>query len=157
MVPTKISGLIFYLLFLFSFDVKCQLLIDNPDSLTNSTEIISGKDSIDKKNKQLKHSPDFYSGKEDAKEYYTDNSAFAIAFVTSLLIPPAGFITTIALSTTEPKVRKLDIPNQKLLLNEQYMEGYVQKATRIKAGRAWFGCFTGTAFFGIAYLMLYKI
>lgn len=157
MLPTKSNLILFFSLILISFNGKCQLLSDSSANLINIDQNNVGNDSIDKKQTKDKHSADFKSGKEDAKENYTDNRVFAITFFSSLLVPPAGFITTIALSTIQPKIKNLNVPNEQLLKNDQYYKGYMQKATRMKAGRAWGGCLTGLAFFGIAFFMVYDL
>jgi hypothetical protein len=157
MFPTKSILIIFYCLFLLSINGRCQLVIDCSSNLFNNDLITLGNDSINKKLPKIKLSDDFLSGKEDAREYYSNNKVFAITFFSSLIVPPAGFITTIALSTIKPKTRTLNLPNQKLVLNDQYMKGYMQKASRMKAGKAWIGCLSGISFFCIGYLMFYGI
>jgi hypothetical protein len=114
--------------------------------------LISGNDSIDKKHNQA-----YLAGKEDAKEYFNSNRAFAISFVTSLLLPPVGLVTTVVISFQKPTVEILDLPNKQLLKNTNYTQGYIHKAKRMKAAKAWGGFSTGVAFFGIGYLMFYGL
>ena len=150
MILTKCS-LILVLGFIFmSFNGKSQLLNNNSENSTQNDQITMGNDSI-----KNTHSSDFKSGKEDAKEFYTDNKSFAISFFSSLVLPPVGLFTTIAISTSRPKLENLNVPNDQLLKNEQYVKGYVEKASRMKAGRSWGGCLTGLSFFAIIMVMIY--
>jgi hypothetical protein len=157
MFLTKKMIILFFNLFLLSLSGYCQLMYDSSAGVIIISQNNGGYDSIDKRYIKHKQSAEFISGEADAKEYYTDNKVFAITFITSLLVPPAGFITTLALSSSNPKVRNLNVPNEKLLINDQYANGYMHKAKRMKAGRAWAGCLTGLTFFGIAFLMVYDI
>jgi hypothetical protein len=115
-------------------------------------ETNNGKDSIDKK-----HNPAYLAGKEDAKEYFNSNRAFAITFITSVLLPPVGLITTTVISLQKPTIEILDLPNKQLLKNADYTKGYVHKAKRMNTAKAWGGCITGMVFFGFAFYMLYGI
>jgi hypothetical protein len=146
------KSILFLLIFLFITDVYCysQEPQEKMDYQEISNQSDNGNDSID-----LKHNPAYLAGKEDAKEYFNSNRAFAVTFITSVLLPPVGLITTTVISFKKPKVEILDMPNKQLLRNADYTKGYVHKAKRMNTAKAWGGCITGLAFFGIAYLMIY--
>jgi hypothetical protein len=150
----SLKTIFFPILFLIIISTtgNCQLFYDN-NKLSNFSDFELLNDSI--KKKKSKYSDHYISGRMDAMQYYNDSRAFAVSFATSLLLPPVGFITTIAISTSEPKTENLNVPNEQLLKNDEYMKGYIHKAKKMKAGKAWGGCATGLAFFGIAYLILY--
>lgn len=152
MFPPRKTLILIISLYLLSFNCKSQLLSDTTANLINSDQNYIGNDSINNK----RHSSDFINGRADAKEFYDDKTAFAVSFLTSLIVPPIGFITTIAVSTTRPKIKNLNIPDDQLLRNDQYMMGYIQKASRMKAGRAWIGCLTGVTFLCLGVIMIYQ-
>gem|GEM_PF-6791733 len=94
-------------------------------------------------------------GKEDAKKYYKHLGQFSTCFLTSFLMPPAGFITTLAVSVSKPQIHHLGIPYEKkeLLLNKEYMDSYIKAARKRKFLLSWAGFFTGTAFFSGGFIM----
>jgi len=148
MFTAKNIAILLIVFFIFQYEAKCQ----QPGEISINEMNFAGKDSIDKK-----HNSAFLDGKDDAKEYYNDNRAFAISFLTSLLLPPVGVVTTIAISLKKPQIEILDVPNKLLLKNEDYTKGYIHKAKSMKALKAWGGCVVGLAFFGFGFYMLYGI
>lgn len=147
--------LLSFSLILLTFTGKCQELngyssISKKQNITIAQPESTVSDVIENTSEE-----DFKSGEEDANEYYTDNKAFAVSFFSSVILPPVGFITTIALSTSQPKTSNLNAPNDEMLKNNEYIKGYKHKALKMKARRAWGGCLTGLSFFGIACFMVY--
>lgn len=138
------------------FSGKCQYSNDYVANIPK-TELRIADDDLFKTTSTIdRKSDDFKAGQADAREYYTDNSAYAVSFFSSVLVPPAGLVTTVVLSTIKPKAKNLTPPNKDFLKDEQYAKGYMHEASRLKTRRAWGGFVTGVSFFGLACFMLYR-
>ena len=80
----------------------------------------------------------FTLGKTDASKHYKGyKGAGTGTLITGLLSPIVGLIPAIACSSTEPKEMNLSYPNQELMKNADYNNGYTQKAKKIKQGKVW--------------------
>jgi hypothetical protein len=118
----------------------------------DNNQVCIGYDSINKNQNAA-----YQAGIEDAKEFYSSNRAFTVSFLTTLLLPPVGLITTTVISLKNPTIEILDLPNKKLLKNENYTNGYIHKAKRMNAVKAWGGCITAIGFLGAGYFMFYGL
>lgn len=99
-------------------------------------------------------------GKSDAGRYYMNYSPFGATFISSMLFPPAGLLTTIAMTISPPKEEYFGLPDEKLLLlsDQNYYSGYSKTARKKKILRSWGGFFNGTVFFYVGLRMFgYKI
>jgi hypothetical protein len=98
----------------------------------------------------------YLKGQRDAKSYYKDYNPFAGTFFSSMLFPPAGLVTTLIISSKEPKEYNLGIPESKkkfMVDNDDYFNGYMAAAKKRKKLLSWAGFVTGTAFFASALAM----
>jgi len=145
----KIKFKLFFLIFILSTVTvfsNQNIIVDN--LLLNKNLYIYGDTS--------KTAIDYYQkGKVDAKKYYHHSGPFTSCFLTGLLAPPVGLISTTIVSVTKPEIYNLGIPFEKkdLLLNKTYMDGYLKTAKKRKALLSWAGYFTGTAFLAGALVM----
>ena len=81
----------------------------------------------------------FLKGQKDAAIYYKGyKGAGTVTLLTSLLLSPlVGLIPALACSLTPPQTQNLNYPNEKLYSNEDYQNGYNQKAKKIKSSKVW--------------------
>jgi len=97
----------------------------------------------------------YEKGVKDADRYYDDYTPYAGGFLSGIVLPPAGLVTTIIISSKPPKEFNLGIPTEKnnLKSDPEYFKGYLEQASKRKKQRTWAGFATGTAFFVSGMLM----
>lgn len=89
----------------------------------------------------------YLKGTQDAERYYSRHTGPATwTLLTSLFTNGLlGLIPAIACSTTAPKVHNLGYPDQRLMDNQRYAEGYIAQAKRKKSRKVWTNFAIGTA------------
>lgn len=78
-------------------------------------------------------------GNQDAKQHYRRYKAAGTGtFLTAFFAGPLfGLIPAIACSSTPPKDRNLDYPNEELMKNRLYKKCYTEQARKKKANKVW--------------------
>ena len=76
----------------------------------------------------------YFQGVDDADSHYkAKKSGKGLVLATTLLGSPIlGIIPTLTCSSVTPKKKNLEVPDTKLVNNEQYMHGYKDEARYIK-------------------------
>jgi len=90
-------------------------------------------------------------GKYDAKKYYAGGrrakswrSARGWTCATTVACGGVvGLIPAIACSSTRPKTKNLNYPDEKLMQNQEYNHAYRREAKKIKSGKIWGGYVEG--------------
>lgn len=121
-----------------SLVVKC-------DSTNNPADTLKNK--INCKNCDATSS-DYLDGKSDAHTNYLGTRAFTVCFISTALVPPAGFITTLGYTFTHEKESNLNMPYVQLKENPNYYCGYTQNARKTRVQKSWMGFGSGLLFFG---------
>ena len=87
----------------------------------------------------------------DAKANYKGKNSGAIwtAVITSILSPVVGIIPTLFLNASQPKEIDLNIPNSKLMTDQDYINCYKAKAYKIKKTKNWINYGIGSGIFTI--------
>ncbi len=97
----------------------------------------------------------YVKGQSDAMTYYHGyKGAGTGTLITTLLLPIAGLIPAIACSSTKPKEINLNYPKTELMKNQDYYNGYTQKAKKIKQGKVWKNFGIGIGVNILAYIIL---
>lgn len=112
----------------------------NPDSPSTISVQVSPISNVTNEDLYLK-------GTQDAERYYSRHSGPATwTLLTSLLINGLfGLIPAVACSSTKPKTHNLGFPDQRLMDNQRYAEGYTAQAKRKKSRKVWTNFAIGTA------------
>lgn len=112
----------------------------NPDSPSTVSVQVSPISNVTNEDLYLK-------GTQDAERYYSRHSGPATwTLLTSLLINGLfGLIPAVACSSTTPKIHNLGYPDQRLMDNQRYAEGYTAQAKRKKSRKVWTNFAIGTA------------
>ncbi|TDE11657.1 hypothetical protein [Dyadobacter psychrotolerans] len=77
-------------------------------------------------------------GQIDAERHYTKYRGAATGtLIASLFSPLIGLIPAIACSSTTPKLKNLDYPDEALFRQAEYHASYTQKAKKIKKRKVW--------------------
>lgn len=98
----------------------------------------------------------FLQGQKDADKYYKGmNSGAGGTFLTTITLGGLlGVIPAAICSSHEPRRENLMLPNKNMYSNENYMDGYVSQAHKIKRRKVWtlfgIGC-------GINLIVFYNI
>ena len=80
----------------------------------------------------------YQKGQNDAQMYYDGyKPAGTGVLIASLVSPLIGLIPAIATSSSTPKMENLDAPNNQLLQQPDYANGYRKSARKIKSGKVW--------------------
>lgn len=81
----------------------------------------------------------FRQGQIDARKYYKryKPAATGTLFVTTIFSGVIGIVPAAITSTTEPDEANLGYPNNELMNNPDYYNGYTQSAKKIKSSRVW--------------------
>ncbi len=97
----------------------------------------------------------FLKGTQDAERYYSRHAgAGTWTLLTSLLFNGLfGLIPAVACSSTAPKMHNLGYPDQRLMDDQRYAEGYILQAKRKKSRKVWTNFAIGTAI-STAYLVI---
>ena len=97
----------------------------------------------------------YVKGQSDAMTYYRGyKGAGTGTLITTLLFPIAGLIPAVACSSTKPKEINLNYPKSELMKNQDYYNGYTQKAKKIKQGKVWKNFGIGVGVNILAYIIL---
>lgn len=81
----------------------------------------------------------FDKGKADAKRYYEGYRPAATGtFITTFLAGGIiGLIPAISCSSTRPKDKHLNAPSPTLIANQDYYNGYIKQAKKMKSRKVW--------------------
>lgn len=112
----------------------------NPDSPSTISVLVSPISNVTNEDLYLK-------GTQDAERYYSRHTGPATwTLLTSLLTNGLfGLIPAVACSSTTPKMHNLGYPDQRLMDNQRYAEGYTAQAKRKKSRKVWTNFAIGTA------------
>ena len=78
----------------------------------------------------------FVKGMKDAKAYYKGYTGAAVGTMVTSIFFPWGLIPAIACSA-KPPAKNLGYPDQQLMANSSYRDGYVKQAHQIKKKKVW--------------------
>ena len=82
-------------------------------------------------------------GKADARLYYKGRGTLWGSAAASVIIP-YGYVVPVTLALIKPKLNVAEVPDMKLLQNEDYVRGYLKQAHNRKIGKAAAGAGIGT-------------